>query len=86
VTGPGPYDRGVRGVLLLIAVLIVALSVGGFVVRPAGEATMFSVSLCIAGFFGGLPVWAGHRTRRRALREAGMLEDEPRGREVTVER
>lgn len=74
-----------RGVLLLITVIILALSVGGFAVLPGVEAAMFAASLCIAGFFGALPVWAGHRTRRRAMREAGMLVDEPR-REITVER
>lgn len=46
---------------------------------------MFSVSLCIAGFFGGLPVWAGHRTRHRAMRDAGM-EPGDEVREVRVER
>lgn len=70
-----------RSVLIVIAVLIVALSIGAFSLRPAGEAAMFTLSLCIAGFFGGLPVYAGHRTRRRAMREAGMLDNE-----VTVDR
>jgi len=74
-----------RAVLILIAALVLALSIGGFVLRPAGEAAMFALSLCIAAFFGGLPVWAGHRTRRRAMREAGMLAGEER-QEVTVHR
>ncbi len=74
-----------RAVLAVILVLIVALSVGGFVLLPAGAAAMFSVSLCIAAFFGGLPVWAGHRTRQRAMREAGMGEGDD-VREVRVER
>jgi hypothetical protein len=74
-----------RGVVITIVVMIVALSAAGFALVPTPEAAMFSASLCIAGFFGGLPVWAGHRTRQRAMREAGML-DEPAAREVRVER
>ena len=74
-----------RAVLITIAVLITALGAGAFALRPAGEAAMFTLSLCIAGFFGGLPVWAGHRTRRRAMREAGMLDGEP-PHEVTIDR
>lgn len=70
-----------RGVLIVIVVLIAALSVGGFVLLPAVEAAMFAACLCIVTFFGGLPVWAGHRTRERAMREA---EEGRRAREITV--